>query len=294
MRTKAGTPYYVAPQVLSGKYDHLSDLWSVGVIMYVMLCGYPPFFGDNDSAVLAQVRSGKYEFEERDWKNVSPDAKHLVTCLLKFNPSDRYSAAQALNHVWIKNHAPKAKNVQLQVGFLDNLRNFRSQNRLKKAALHVIASQMNEKEIKALRDTFMALDDNGDGLLTVHELKEGLQKSGLKEVPVDLQQIMEDIDSDGSGMIDYTEFLAATLDKRNYIKEDVCWSAFRLFDKNGDGQISQEELREVLADDEVQNLAGVQTIAQLLQEVDANGDGFIDFEEFMAMMRGAGSPGGVR
>merc|ERR1711972_191883 len=118
------------------------------------------------------------------------------------------------NHEWIKNKAPKAKGVSLQSSMVDNLKSFRSQNKLKKAALHIIANQLNEDQIKALRETFMALDDNGDGLLTSAEMKEGLARAGLKEIPADLQQIMEDVDSDGSGVIDYTEFLAATLDKR--------------------------------------------------------------------------------
>merc|ERR1712032_147806 len=287
LTTKAGTPYYVAPQVLAGKYDQLSDLWSVGVIMYVMLCGYPPFFGETDAEVLSKVRLGNFSFNAADWKNVSEDAKNLIRMLLKMNPRDRYTAEQALNHEWIKNKAPKAGNVSLQSGFVDNLRSFRSQNKLKKAALHIIAGQLNEDQIKALRENFMALDHNGDGLLTAAELKEGLQKAGLKEVPQDLQQIMMDIDSDGSGQIDYTEFLAATLDKRLYLQEDVCWSAFRLFDRNGDGKISQEELKLVLNSDDVADIAGADAIAQLLKEVDGNGDGMIDFQEFMEMMRNA-------
>lgn len=285
LTTKAGTPYYVAPQVLAGKYDQLSDLWSCGVIMYVMLCGYPPFFGETDAEVLSKVRLGNFSFNQADWKNVSEDAKELIRCLLKMNPRDRYTAEQALNHAWIAKKAPKAKDVNLQENFVDNLRSFRSQNKLKKAALQIIAGQLNDDQIKSLRETFMALDHNGDGLLTAVELKEGLAKAGIKDMPPDLEQILKDVDADGSGIIDYTEFLAATLDKRQYIQEDVCWSAFRLFDRNGDGKISQEELKIVLADGEVNNVMG-DHIQKLMKEVDTSGDGNIDFQEFMAMMRG--------
>merc|ERR1712083_653246 len=98
--------------------------------------------------------------------------------LLKMNPKDRYTAEQGLNHEWIKNKAPKATNVSLQQGFVDNLRGFRSQNKLKKAALQCIAGQLDDDKIKALRETFMALDTNGDGCLTVNEMKEGIKKAG--------------------------------------------------------------------------------------------------------------------
>merc|ERR1719352_2048228 len=114
------------------------------------------------------------------------------------NPRDRYTAEPALIHEWIKNKAPKSKGVSLQDNFVDNLRSFRSQNKLKKAALQIIAGQLNDEQIKALRETFMALDHNGDGLLTAQELKEGLSKAGLKDIPVDLEQILQDVDSDGS------------------------------------------------------------------------------------------------
>jgi len=288
LQTKAGTPYYVAPQVLAGKYDELSDLWSCGVIMYVMLCGYPPFFGESDAEVLSKVRLGNFSFNAADWKNVSEDAKNLIRMLLKMNPRDRYTAEQSLNHEWIKNTAPKAANVSLQnSSMVDNLRSFRSQNKLKKAALHIIAGQLNEDQIKQLRDVFMALDENGDGLLTSNEMKEGLQKAGLKEIPPDLQQIMEDVDADGSGVIDYTEFLAATLDRRMYVQEDVCWAAFRVFDRNGDGQISEEELKAVLNDGDVESVAGAKAIAEMMKKVDKDGDNMISFEEFMEMMRKA-------
>merc|ERR1712176_928745 len=151
-----------------------------------------------------------------------------------------------------------------------------------------MGNQLNEEQIKALRDTFMQLDGNGDGKLTVNEMKEGIQKAGLKEIPQDLQQIMEDVDSDGSGVIDYTEFLAATLDKRVYMKEDVCWSAFRVFDRNGDGKISPDELKQVLGDGDVNDVVGAETVAELMKNVDTSGDGMIDFQEFMQMMKNTG------
>jgi len=289
MTTKLGTPFYVAPQVLKGKYNHTSDLWSVGVIMYVLLCGYPPFYGETDKEVLHKVKSGSFSFPVADWGNVSDDAKQLISKLLTMEPKLRYTAGQALNHVWIKEKAPHAK-LAFAPQFLDNMRHFRHLNTFKRAVLHTIALHLNDEKIVALREAFVSMDGNGDGSLTVAEIKVGIQDS-LQKVPVDLQQILDSIDTDGSGVIDYTEFLAATLDRRYFVEEDVCWAAFRIFDKNGDGKISIDELKEVLGDGSaVESVVGKETCETLIAQVDRNGDGAIDFDEFMVMMRADISP----
>ena len=86
MSTRAGTPFYVAPQVLQGKYTYKCDMWSVGVILYILLCGYPPFHGENDAEILARVKVGRYKFNEHDWKGISSEAKDLVRKLMAFDP----------------------------------------------------------------------------------------------------------------------------------------------------------------------------------------------------------------
>jgi len=289
MSTRAGTPFYVAPQVLMGRYDHTCDLWSTGVIMYILLCGYPPFYGRSDQEVLAKVKRGVFAFDDKEWKDVSADAKNLIRGLLRMNPKERITAEKALTHEWITKTAPRAVDVSLKTNptLMDNLRNFRMQNKLKKAALHIIAGQLDESQIKGLRETFTALDENSDGFLTMEELKIGLEKAGLKKskTDTDLQKIVEGMDVDGSGRIDYTEFIAAALDKRSYLSENACWTAFKVFDLDGDGRISLSELTKVLAEEE--NGVDTASAKELLKGVDLNGDGMIDFQEFMAMMKGS-------
>lgn len=227
-----------------------------------------------------------YQFEPKYWRHISQDAKKLISMLLKFEPETRYTAEQALQDTWIKDRAPKAQDVCLQDHIVHNLKSFRSKNKLKKAALNIIAGQMSESDIADLRETFKALDVNSDGFLTVTELRDGIEKAHLRRPLLDLDAVVEGVDADGSGLIDYTEFLAATLDKRVYLQRDVCFSAFAVFDQDGDGKITLDELKQILENGSVDQVIDGCHSEDLLQEVDQNGDGSIDFEEFMEMMRG--------
>ena len=97
-----GTPYYVAPEVLKGKYGLKCDMWSLGVVLYVMLSGFLPFRGDTKDDVYKKVIRGDYSLSEKEWKKVSDNAKDLLKRLLEVNPQKRISAKEALNHPWFK------------------------------------------------------------------------------------------------------------------------------------------------------------------------------------------------
>ena len=109
MSQKYGTPYYIAPEVLKKSYNEKCDLWSCGVILYILLCGYPPFNGSTDKQIIQAVLSGKYTIDEPEWAEVSADAKDLVAKLLTFNPDERISAFDALKHPWINKFAESGK-----------------------------------------------------------------------------------------------------------------------------------------------------------------------------------------
>jgi len=163
LTTKVGTPHYVAPQVLVGAYDNLCDLWSCGVILYILFVGYPPFGGKTHEQLVAKIRSGRVSFKHSAWRHVSTDAQHLVKLLLKLNPRHRFNAEQALNYSWIETEAPVTPRASLQPALLDNLKTFQSKKRLKKA---VLQGRLSEERIKGLRETLCIIDEldrNGDG-----------------------------------------------------------------------------------------------------------------------------------
>lgn len=275
MTTRVGTPYYISPEVLTGSYGVECDLWSAGVILYVLICGYPPFWGNSDSTILAKVRRGVYNYNGAEWAAVSPQVKDLIDHLLVLQPSGRLTAEQALRHPWITTDsftAPLPINV-------DSLLQFKTTRKLQKSVLLCIASQCNEREIEDLKLRFEQLDTNGDGMLTFDEFQQGLSALSI----VELRELWESVDIDRNGSIDYSEFLAATLDRTLYLQEEKLWAAFMTFDKDGSGKISAQELREVLGR-EGQEMGSQEFWDSLVQEADRNHDGEIDFTEFMDMM----------
>jgi len=285
--TKAGTPYYVAPEVLEGRYAEQSDIWSVGVIMYILLCGSPPFSGNDTVAVLDAVKRARPQFNKKEWKTISTEAKALLKALLVREPSQRMTAAGALQHEWMK-LAETPMDTLPTTSVVQNLKSFSVMNKLKKASLNVIASQLTDQAIKELTDLFMAMDENNDGTLSVGELMDGLTRAGVG-IPPDLAELMERIDTDGSGVIDYSEFMAATMDKKKFIQEDVCWRAFKTFDVDGSGLLDKQELMRLLGVDDITDVMQVavteEEVDAIMKEVDVNGDGKIDFDEFLTMMR---------
>ncbi|KAL4463768.1 hypothetical protein ABPG72_022822 [Tetrahymena utriculariae] len=314
MKTKAGTPYYISPEVLEGNYDESCDIWSSGVILYILLSGVPPFFGDDDSEILASVKKGYYTFDSKisfkkqnlinfillkvpEFEGISNSAKDLIQNMVT-KPEKRFKADQVLSHPWMKEDI-KQKNKQLPLNF-NALKNFTQHHKLKKVALTFIASQLSENEISDLGKLFRQLDKNGDGTLTVDEIREGLAGTNDKNIE-EVRKVISSIDTDGSGKIDYTEFLAATMEKSLYMKEDKLHQAFKMLDIDGNGKISKDELKQILGSKYyyisrflkaylytaiTEELGKYDEVYwdNMIKEVDKNGDGEIDYNEFIDMM----------
>eukprot|EP00929_Paragymnodinium_shiwhaense_P046443 TRINITY_DN23648_c0_g1_i1.p1 TRINITY_DN23648_c0_g1~~TRINITY_DN23648_c0_g1_i1.p1 ORF type:complete len:448 (-),score=118.40 TRINITY_DN23648_c0_g1_i1:168-1511(-) len=244
MSTKAGTAYYVAPEVLKGDYDEKCDIWSVGVIAFILLCGFPPFSGETDNEILRKVKSGSFEFKSPEWDPMSQGSKNMVTQMLTLEPALRPSAATLLAFPWLryKGTPPKAP---ISSDFVKRLEGFQAHSRLKKVALAAVAQQLRDEDIDTLQKTFQALDKDGDGMLSPEEIKQGLHSQGM-QVPAKLEEILKKVDCNGSGSLDYTEFVAACIDQKLYMQRDTCWAAFRTFDLDGDGKITRDELSKVL------------------------------------------------
>jgi calcium/calmodulin-dependent protein kinase (CaM kinase) II/calcium/calmodulin-dependent protein kinase I len=139
LTTQCGTPGYVAPEILEGTaYDTKADMWSIGVIIYILLGGYPPFIENNQRELFRKIRKGNYEFHKEYWGGVSPEAKDLISSLLTVNPAKRISAEAALKHEWICSDDDKLAAQDLAV----NLKEFKRFNakRKFKGAVQAVSS----------------------------------------------------------------------------------------------------------------------------------------------------------
>jgi len=283
-----GTAYYIAPEILNQNYTEKCDVWSCGVILYILLSGTPPFPGRDDKEILRKVKIGKYGFDDPVWLNVSEDAKKLIRKLMEMDQNRRYSAQEALEDPWFKKVLEKVEvDRPLALQNLQNLKNFGFESKLQEATWVFLVSYFSTKEEKEkLLETFRALDLDHDGQLTKEELKQGYLKiMGMSNelAEEEAERTMRTLDTNKSGSIDYSEFVNATINKTNLLKKDRLEAAFKMFDRNGDGRISADEMRFLFNEGKTHGIPE-KVWDEWISQVDKNSDGGISIEEFKEMM----------
>ncbi|XP_020574919.1 LOW QUALITY PROTEIN: calcium-dependent protein kinase 1-like [Phalaenopsis equestris] len=280
-RDLVGSAYYVAPEVLQRNYGLEADIWSAGVMLYILLSGVPPFWGENERGIFDEILRGHLDFSSDPWPSISSSAKELVKKMLRHDPKERLTAVEVLNHPWIRVDG-EASDKPIDITVLTRMKQFRAMNKLKKVALKVIAENLSEEEIRGLKEMFKSMDTDNSGTITYEELKAGLPKLGSKLSESEVKQLMEAADVDGNGTIDYIEFITATMHMNRMEKEEHLYKAFEYFDKDRSGYITMEELEQALTK---YNMGDAKTIKEILAEVDTDHDGRINYDEFVAMMR---------
>ncbi|KAI4305912.1 hypothetical protein L6164_029240 [Bauhinia variegata] len=276
-----GSAYYIAPEVLKRKYGPEVDIWSVGVMLYILLCGSPPFWAESEHGIFNAILRGHIDFTSDPWPSISPAAKDLVKKMLNSDPKQRLTAYQVLNHPWIKEDG-EAPDRPLDNAVMNRLKQFRAMNKFKQVALRVIAGCLSEEEIMGLKEMFRGMDTDNSGTITLEELKQGLAKQGTKLTEQEVKQLLEAADADGNGTVDYDEFITATMHMNRMNREEHLYTAFQYFDKDNSGFITIEELEQALLE---YNMHDGRDIKEILSEVDGDNDGRINYDEFAAMMR---------
>ncbi|KAL6763509.1 kinase-like domain-containing protein [Haematococcus lacustris] len=277
---KFGTPYYVAPEVLRKDYNTSADIWSAGVIMYILLCGYPPFGGKTDAKILQRVQAGVFSFEGREWEVVTEAAKDMISSMLVMDFTQRAQAKQLLTHRWFQ-VAATAPAAALGAHMVKRLRAFAGMSRMKRLALVVLARTLTDNDVKRLRELFAAMDTNNDGRIDSQDLHNALEKVGAAIAESEMQELFHASDIDGTGQIDYEEFIAAMLDSNRVARrKEAVRKSFEELDKDGDGFITAEDLVKVMP-----RGSSIELAREMVEEVDRNGDGRVDYNEFQQMMQ---------
>ena len=274
-----GSPYYVAPEVLRRKYGRECDLWSAGVILYILLGGLPPFWGNSEKEIFDSILRGKVDFSEEPWPSISASAKDLIKGLLNQNVSQRLTVAQALAHPWMKGNAP---DVKIDSAVLKRMRTFANQGKFKQLGMVMLVRHLKKEELTGLRELFLEMDEDKSGTITIDELRTGLDKHGAHLAKSEVEALMNSLDLDGTHELTYTEFMAATLQVQKLECEANLVAAFADFDTDGSGSITAEELTAKLLELGIKNSKG--EIAEIIAEVDVNHDGTIDYQEFVQLM----------
>ena len=270
---------YSAPELILGVQDFANDLWSCGVLLYILLCGKHPFHALGDKEMIENIKGIRIDMTGDTWSGISDGSKNLI-CKLLCKHSDRLTAGQALRHPWITSYTqddcPDTPIVALA---LKNLRKFRFTSLLADAVHTFITTQrVSSNDLKIITEVFKKIDKNGDGKLSREELiDEYTSTLGILQAENEVERIMGEVDSDKSGFIDYAEFLKAAMDTRKVLSIENLRSAFRNFDKDSSGKISLNELKKVLSE---RHLSNNGSWNKILEEFDNDGDGEIDLNEF--------------
>ncbi|KAG2425938.1 hypothetical protein HXX76_013311 [Chlamydomonas incerta] len=320
-----GTSYYVAPEVLAGCYSRAADVWSAGVILHIMLAGYAPFDGRNDDDILRAILKGNLDMKtDPIWQSISREAVSALTAMLERDPAKRATADQLLAMPWFGRTAAAcaAPSAPLPGVVSERMRRFARMNSFKREARRVVAGLMRREEVAGLVAQFRALDVNGDGKLSIQELKEGLARQELRlggpnARPLterEVEQLLARSDLDGDGLLDESEFIGATLPAAAITRKAqhalaassaataaaardaaaaarpgsaggataLLAAAFAHFDTDGSGYITEDELRAALA---AHHPGGEgPDIGAIMAQFDIDGDGRIDYDEFLKMM----------
>ncbi|KAI3706667.1 hypothetical protein L6452_24564 [Arctium lappa] len=277
-----GSPYYMAPEVLKRSYGPEVDVWSAGVILYILLCGVPPFWAETEQGVAEAIIRSVVNFKRDPWPKISDNAKDLVKKMLEPDPKRRLTAQQVLEHPWLLN-SKKAPNVPLGDVVKSRLKQFSVMYKLKKRALRVVAEHLSVEEMAGMKEEFRMIDTGNKGRVNLEELQIGLPKLGHQINDADLQILMESADVDKDGTLNLGEFVAVTLHLKRLANDEHLHKAFNFFDKDHNGYIEVEELRQALSEEG--DDTNEDAINVIMHDVDTDKDGRISYEEFAAMMR---------
>jgi calcium-dependent protein kinase len=291
-RRIVGNIYYMAPEVINKNYNNKCDLWSCGVVLYILLSGRPPFDGEKDADVFKRILACKYDLTSPPFDTCSNEVKDLIRKLLVIEPYKRLSTEEALNHPWFKINKSKElfnqiKDTSLIRIFIENLKTYKCDSFLQETVLAYFVKIFNQREdIENACKFFNQINENKNGKITHDELVNALkEKLNSISIEKDVDMIFKNLDSDDKGFIESDKCIIAAIKKENFLEEKVLRFAFRFFDKNNSGTTSIKEIRQLFQENKLDEITIQENINKIMEDLNKDEDGIITFEEFTSIMK---------
>ena len=293
-----GSLNYIAPEVLKGQYNEKCDIWSCGVILYILVIGEYPFTGENKSEIINKIKKGKYNFPEGFFEKSSNEIRELISKCLQVDPNKRISARDALNDKFFNLYDANEFFIHVTPAFLNktinNIKKYEIKNVLQELCFtYFVHNYPNQDDIILINRVFSKFNTSNNGKLSKEELKKGLMKylfKGKKSKAAAEKEatiIFNKLDANGNDEIECEEFVRAGIDKKLLKNKKVLKFMFDFLDKNRNGEISFEELKEVFKrekEDGYDNKEDDKNLIELMKSIDTDLNGQISFEEFYNMM----------
>ena len=283
LKLKTGSPYYIAPEVIKRCYNEKCDIWSCGVILYILLSGAPPFNGKNQNEIMNNVLLGTYNINNKHLQGVSSEARDLISKMLTYDYNERISADDVCNSQWLNNFRLKnlnKRNTSEFTNVVDNIIHFNAKDKFQQATLsYLVYVQNRNEETEKLKKLFYILDKDGSGRISYDSLKSGIEKILGKFISrTEFNLLLEDIDVDQNGFIEYNEFLCTCLNKRKLLTEENLKIAFNNFDQDKKGFITEEEIKKILGTEEDDYFQ------ELKEKIEIKNEEQLSFSEFKELM----------
>ena len=277
-----GTLVYCSPEVLSNNYNEMCDIWSCGVLMYCLLCGYFPFMGSDEEEIIKRILSGKFEFDVEDFNGISYEAKDLITRCLKYEPSKRITIQEALNHRFFNDLKKSNKFTDNEIQTLHSLKGMNKYTKFDQLILTYLSYNFTDnKLLNELSRLYDKLDQNNDYKITKAELYKAYKEAKIPITQKELDGIIKSIDFDNNGNIDYEEFIRMCIPKEKLFTAENLENAFLLFDKDKKGFITPDEIIDFIQSNKKIDNKVKQKMKDEILEI---ADEIIDVDEFKLLM----------
>ena len=284
----AGSSFYIAPEVFNRNYNFKCDLWSCGVIMFVLLTKKIPFFGDNNEEIRKNIIKKKYNSEAL--KDHSNYIQELIDYLLEKDYDKRLNAESALKLDIFKVY--NCKDIIYKISedeiknCIEHIKKYRRHNVFQETAITYLIHNSDIEEISQALKLFNLLDTNQNGKLGFLEFYEGLCKvTGENLNQNEVKEMFLNLDSNKNNYIEQEEFAKAAVDKKIFLSEKMLKYAFNFFDIDNSGLITVEDIIELFKDNVKSNFDGSSEFNKIISSIDKNENGEIDFDEFSKFMK---------